>query len=252
MKKLTILLMTFTICSSSFGQPKTSIEISLVDRYDKHADYISNFAGRAYNDTNRLYGFSHGISGIFRKNITKSNCLYLGIGYYQLTIDKIRGPMPFNIPGTRTARNINYRDPGGTDLLYSTTQYRYNDIAFTLGFDKEIQLKNHFKFDIAAEAIGYKTFSQKYRIGYSSKYYITHNNKPLEFGININAGIVKEYRSFYLRPSIIIPIYQNLKGDKVFYEDPKMNIPKWFNGFGLSLKIGKYISADRQGSIQQG
>ena len=243
--------MTFTICSSSFGQAKKSIEISLLGRYDKHADYVSNFAGRVYNDTNKLYGFSYGINAIVRKNISKSNFLYFGIGYYQLRIDKIRGPIPFNIPGTRTARNINYRDPEGTDLLYSTTQYHYNDIAFTLGFDKEIQLKKHFKFDIAAEAIGYKTFSQKYRIGYSSKYYTTHNNKPLEFGININAGIVKEYRSFYLRPSIIIPIYQNLKGDKVFYEDPKMNISKWFSGFGLSLKIGKYISADRQGRKQQ-
>jgi hypothetical protein len=158
MKKLTILLMTFTICSSSFGQTKKSIEISLLERHDKHADYVSNFAGRAYNDTNKLFGFSYGISGIFRKNISKSNFLYLGIGYYRLTIDKIRGRMPFNIPGTRTARNINYRDPQGTDLLYSTSQYHYNDIAFTLGLDKEIQLKKHFKFDIAAEAIGYKTF----------------------------------------------------------------------------------------------
>jgi hypothetical protein len=197
-----------------------------------------------------LYGFSYGINGIVRKNISKSNFFYLGIGYYQLRIDKIRGPIPFNIPGTRTVRNISYRDPEGTDLLYSTSQYHYNDIAFTLGLDKELKLKKDFKFDIAAEVIGYRTFSQKYRLMNDSKYYTTNNNKPLEFGININAGIVKEYEGFYLRPSIIIPIYQNLKGDKVFYEDPKMNISKWFNGFGLSLKVGKYISANRQGSIQ--
>lgn len=236
--------MTLTICSSSFGQTKTSIEVSLLGRYDKHADYVSNFAGRVYNDTNRLYGFSYGINGIVRKSISKSNFLYFGIGYYQLRIDKIRGPIPFNIPGTRTGRNINYRDPEGTALLYSTSQYHYNDIAFTVGLDKELQLKKDFKLDIAAEAIGYKTFSQKYRLMNGSKYYTTHNNKPLAFGININAGIVREYRNFYLKPSIIIPIYQNLKGDKVFYEDPKMNISKWFNGFGVSLKVGKRISTE--------
>jgi hypothetical protein len=74
-----------------------------------------------------------------------------------------------------------------------------------------------------------------------SKHYITHNYKPLEVGVNMNPGIIKEYKKFYLRPSLIIPVYQNLKGDKVFYEDRDMNIPKWFNGVGLSLKIGKFF-----------
>lgn len=240
MTRLIILLITFTIGSSSFAQSKKSIEISLLGRPDKY-DYVSNFAGRAYNDTNCLHGFSYGINGIFRKNISKSSFLYLGIGYYRLTIDKVRGPMPFNIPGTRTSRNMNYRDPEQTALLYSTPQYHYNDIAFTLGLEKELQLKKDFKFDIAAEVIGYTTFSQRYRIGYSEKYYTTHNSKPVEFGINLHAGFVKEYRSFYLKPSVIVPIYQNLQGDKVFYEDPKMNVSEWFNGFGVSLKIGKYI-----------
>jgi len=75
----------------------------------------------------------------------------------------------------------------------------------------------------------------------SSKFYSPHNNQPLEFGANINAGFIKEYKKFYLRPSLIIPIYQNLKGDKVFRENQNMNISKWFNGIGVSLKIGKYF-----------
>jgi len=240
MTRLTFLLSTLTICVSSFGQTKQSIEISFIGRYDRHANYVSTFAGRAYNDTNKICGFSYGINGFFRRRISKSSAVYLGVGYYQVGVDKIRGSMPFNSPGTRTARNIDY-DDGMTNLLYSTSQYQYNNVAITFGLDKKFQLKRNFKFDIAAELIGYKTFSQKYRLMNGPKYYKTHNNKPWELGININAGIIKEYRKFYVRPSFIIPIYQNLKGDRVFYEEPKMNISKWFNGFGLSLKIGKHI-----------
>ena len=54
---------------------------------------------------------------------------------------------------------------------------------------------------------------------------------------------MKEFKTFYLRPAFIIPIYQNLKVDKEFLENPKMNINKWFNGFGLSIKIGKYLKS---------
>jgi len=57
----------------------------------------------------------------------------------------------------------------------------------------------------------------------------------------MNFGILKEYKKFYIRPSIIVPIFQNIKGDIVFYEDPKMNISNWFSGIGLSLKFGKYF-----------
>lgn len=240
MPKLTSLLFILFVCSTSFGQSKKGLEISFIGRYDRHANYVSNFAGRVYNDTNRLCGTSYGVNGIFRRQFTKRYSVYIGIGFYQLRVDKIRGPIPFNIPGTRTARNIDY-DDGMTNLLYSTSQYHYNNLAITFGLDKEFLRRKNFRFDIAGEVIGYKTLSQKYRLMKGSKYYMTHNNKPLEIGININPGFIKEYRKFYLRPSLIIPLYQNLKGDKVFYEDPNMNSSKWFNGIGLSLKIGKHL-----------
>lgn len=240
MLKLKAVLFTFFICSTSFGQTKKSLEVSFIGRHDRHANYVSNFAGRSYNDTNKLYGTSYGVNGVFRRRITKTYSVYVGIGFYQLRVDKIRGPIPFNIPGTRTARNIDY-DDGMTNLLYSTSQYHYNNLAITIGFDKEFLTKRKIKFDIAGEIIGYKTLSQKYRLMNGSKHYMSHNNKPFELGVNINPGFIKEYRKFYLRPSLIIPVYQNLKGDKVFYENPKMNISKWFNGIGISLKIGKHF-----------
>ena len=240
MNKLFSLLIGIFIFSTTYGQNNTSFEISMVGRYDVHGKYVSNFAGRVYNDTNKISGISYGASGIIRRKIFKSYFLSIGVGYYQLSVDKIKGNLPFNIPGTRTARNIDY-DDGMTNLLYSTSQYRYNNLAITLALDKEFLIKKSFKFIIAAEVIGYKSISQKYRLLSGSNFYKTTNNKPLELGVNINLGVLKEYKKFYFRPSLIVPIYQKLKGDRVFFEDPEINISKWFSGIGLSLKIGKYF-----------
>ena len=216
-----------------------SIEISFIGRYDKHANYVSNFAGRVYNDTNKLYGFSYGVMGIFRRHISKTYSVSIGLGYYQLRVDKIRGNLPFNIPGVRTGRNINY-DDGVTNLLYGTSKYHYNNLAFLLSVDKFIQIKKSLLLDISPELLAYYSISQKYELS-KDRHWKTNNSKPLEFGFNINVGILREYHAFYLRPSLIIPIYQTIKGDIVFYEDSKMNISKWFNGIGLTLKIGKYF-----------
>ena len=225
---------------SASGQNKKSIEFSLIGKYDRHADYVSNFAGRAYYDTNKLYGMSFGANITYRQKLTKSISASLSIGYYRLGIDKIRGSMPFNIPGTRTSRNIDYYD-GMTRLLYSTSKYHYNNLAVTVGLSKTVPLNNRLYLDFGVEGIGYYSFSQRYRLFDGPGYYSTTNSKPLEFGANATFGILREYKKFYIRPALLVPIYQSLKGDKVFYEDRNMSISKWFNGIGLTLRIGKYI-----------
>jgi hypothetical protein len=239
MLKLFSLLAGLFVSSVLFGQKLKSIEISLIGRTDIHGNYASNFGGRAYNDTNKISGVSFGVSGLFRHQIARSWSIAIGIGYYRLKVDKVRGNMPFNGPGVRTARSINY-DDGVSNLAYGTSKYYYNDLAFTISIDKSFKISDNLSFDCSPEWVGYYSLSQNYTLS-NDKHWKTTNNKPLEYGVNVNLGIVREYKHFYLRPSIIIPVYQNLKGDVVFYEDTKMNISKWFSGVGLSLKIGKYI-----------
>jgi hypothetical protein len=240
MPKLFFSLIAVVLTIITSGQSKKAIELSLLTRYDQHANYVSNFAGRAHNDTYKLYGTSYGINALYRQYITKSYSVYVGAGYYRLAIDKIRGPLPLGIPGTRTARNIDY-DDGITKLLYSTSEYYYNDIAFTVGMSKTLMINDRLHFDLAAEGVGLQTFSQRYGLFDGSRKYTTQNTKPLELGINVTAGFVKEFNKFYVRPALLIPVYQNLKGDKVFYESKDMNISKWFHGVGLTFKVGKYI-----------
>jgi hypothetical protein len=240
MLKANLLFLSILIFISAIGQNKRSIEFSFIGKYDRHADYVSNFAGRVYNDTNKLYGKSFGANIIYRQNLTKTVSVFLGVGYYRLGIDRIKGSTPFNIPGGRTNRSIDYFD-GISNLLYATSKYHYNNLAVTAGLSKTSLLKNNFYLDFSIEGISYYTFSQRYQLLNGRRYYSTNNTKPLEFGVNATFGILKEYKKIYIRPSLLIPIYQNLKGDKVFYERRDMNISKWFNGIGVTFRIGKYI-----------
>jgi hypothetical protein len=68
-----------------------------------------------------------------------------------------------------------------------------------------------------------------------------NNNKPWEFGANATVGLLREYNKFYIRPAVVVPIYQSLKGDKAFHEDRHMTIRKWLNGGGLAVRVGRYI-----------
>jgi len=69
MIKISLLSLILLFFLASFGQRKSSIEVSILGRYDRHANYVSNFAGRAYNDTNKLYGTSYGINIGFRRQV---------------------------------------------------------------------------------------------------------------------------------------------------------------------------------------
>jgi hypothetical protein len=240
MRTVSLLFLSILLHSLVSAQKKKAIELSIIGRYDQHGNYISNFANRAYNDTTKLYGTSYGANIIYRHHFTRTVSAYIGVGYYKLGIDKIKGSMPFNSPGIRTSRNIDY-DDGVTNLLYGTSTYHYNNIAGTLGVNKTFLLRNSLFLDLGLEGVCYSTTSQQYELLDGRKLYSTKNSKPLEWGVNMTWGILKEFKKIYIRPAVLVPVYQNLKGDRVFYEEKKMNITKWFGGIGGVVRIGRYI-----------
>jgi hypothetical protein len=237
LKPLLLLLSVIFFLASS--AQKKSVEVSVLGRYDQHADYVSNFAGRVYDDSYRLYGKSYGINIGYRKQVRRTLFTSISIGYYKLGIDKIEGASHFSTAGTRTSRSINNSDDDSTKLLYSTSKYHYNNIALTFGLSKVFSL-NTLQLEAGVEGMGYYNFSQRYRL-MNNYNYSTRNPKPLEFGVNATLGVLKEYDKFYIRPALIIPVYQNLKGDKAFTENRDLNIPKWFNGIGAVIRVGKYL-----------
>lgn len=238
MRKL--LLSFFCIASLwTYAQDKNgkSIEASLLARWDKHAHYTTRFGNRSYSEEVQLAGLSFGGNIAYRYQLGRNLYTRAALGIYRLRIDQVRNTSRF---GTATVRNIDYQSPDSTKPLYSTGKYHYNNLSFSVGVQGVFPLKQNLQFTTGADLVYYYTFSQKYHMSWNKIYKPTHA-RTLGFGLNTQAGILKEFERFYIQPQIIIPVYQQLRGDKVFGEDESMAIPKWFNGVGALITVGKYL-----------
>lgn len=241
MCKLVLITATLLLSTVVYGQRNSSLELDLVGRYDKHADYTTRFGDRSYTNDTKLWGKSFGVNVNFVRSLHKHLTGKVGIGYYSLGIDKIRQTTPFNI--IATGRNINYRHPSGILPLFSTKKYHYDNLSFTLGLAYEKPIAKKVDLLIGGDVNYFCTFSQLYHITYEDIRYRTNNSRNLGFAANIFLGLLRRFQKdkYYLSPKIVVPIYQQLHGDEAFEEDQSVTMQKWFNGLGISLAIGKYL-----------
>jgi len=241
MWKLLLISATLLLSTVVFGQIHSSVELDLVGRYDKHADYTTRFGDRSYTNDTKLWGKSFGFSVNYIRSLHKHLDGKIGIGYYNLGIDKIRQTTPFNI--IATGRNINYRHPSGILPLFATKKYHYDNLSFTLGLAYDKPIAKKVDLLIGGDFNYLYTFSQLYHITYDDIRYRTNNGRSLGFVVNSYIGLLQKFHTgkYYLSPKIIIPIYQQLQGDEAFGEDQSVKMQKSFNGVGLSLVIGKYL-----------
>lgn len=223
------------------GQKRKSIEVDAIVRYDKHADYTTRYFDRTYTNETKLWGVSCGANINFLQPLTDRLKLKIGVGYYKLVVDKVRQSTRVNT--LSPARTINYNHPTGIEPLFATDYYYYNNLALTGGLAYEGKIKKQWNYNAGGEFTYLYTFSQLYNIKYDNSKYRTHNGKTLGFGVNTYLGIIRRFHNdrYYINPKIIIPIYQELRGDQVFGEDKKVKMDKWFNGAGVLFTIGKYL-----------
>lgn len=236
MRTLITIGFIFFVNSAIAQESKNSIEISVLGRYDKHAEYDTRYDNRVRIDHTKLYGFSQGFNLSYRRKNKQGFYLKAGLGYYKLAIDKIRQTGFLNM--TINSRNIDFVPRRADKVQYSTSHYYYNTLQFSAGLEKDFSLRKDFNLVLGADYLHYYTFSQKYFI--ADTYYKPHNNGSLGNGVIAQAGFTKQSKEYYFGPKIIIPIYQKLKTDKLFLEDVPSMI-KWFNGVGISFTIGKYF-----------
>jgi hypothetical protein len=241
MLRIILLFLTLSVVSFVQGQKKKSVELDFIGRYDKHTDYTTRFYDRTYTNNTKLWGYSYGANLNFLQPLTQKLKLKIGAGYYQLGVDKIEQTTRVNT--IAPARTIDYNHPTGIQPLFATDYYKYHNLALTSGIIYEQKLKGKWNYCIGADFSYLYTFSQLYNITYDKSKYQTHNGKTLSFGVNSYLGVVRRFRSdkYYINPKIIIPVYQQLRGDQVFGEDNSIKMKKWLNGIGLSLSIGKYF-----------
>jgi len=127
--------------------------------------------------------------------------------------------------------------------LFSTSKYHYDNFHMSLGFFYQKDYSKKAAIIIGADFNGLYTFSQLYHINYDQIKYRTNHSRILGYSVNTYFGFEKKLntRNYYLSPKILIPIYQNLRGDKAFEEDPELTMEKWLRGMGLTITIGKYF-----------
>jgi hypothetical protein len=238
------LLFAFTLLQLSFtaiGQANRSIDISLLTRYDKHADFTTRFGNRSYTNDIKLWGVSYGLNFNYLYPIIKGLKLSAGAGYYRLGINKIKGTTPWS--RDVSSRSIDYTHPLGIDPNFYTDKYHYNTFSLAAGLNYEHRLSDKATLTISADYTYLYTFSQSYRITYDQSKYKTTYAKSLGFGVNGYVGLLRKISNdqYYVNPKIILPVYQQLKGDKIFLENEDVRMNKWFNGAGLSMTFGKYL-----------
>lgn len=222
----------------SYGQrpARQALEATVLTRWDKHADYTTRFGNRTYAEGTQLAGLSYGIGLAYRFHPIKGLRTKIGLGYYQLRVDKVRQT---TLWGIATARSTTY-DDGQTNLLYSAQKYHYNALQFSAGLESAVQLKPSLSIVTGIDINYYYTFTQSYKLNKNTTYRPTQSY-PLGMGVNAQFGIQKQLGAIYLQPQVVLPIYQRLKGDEVFGEEKSLRISKWFNGIGVSFSFGKYF-----------
>lgn len=241
MQKLFLLLLLGSLAQFGKGQNKASLELSTCSRYDQHADYTSRYGDRTYTNAMQLWGLSYGLSLSCLVPINKWLKLKAGAAYYQLGIDKVRSSSPWgeDIP----TRTIDYNHPTGIQPVFHTDQYHYNNLVGSLGLSYEQPLNEKVALNFGVDYNYYYTFSQRYRITYDNAVFKTNNTRPLGFGVQAYVGLIKQIKpnKYYVNPALLIPVYQQLKGDQVFLEDNSLTLQKWFKGLGLCIAVGKYF-----------
>ena len=226
------------IAHTLFAQP--AIEVELLSRYDRHAKYTSRYFDRSYTNDITLSGISSGFNVKYVTPILKNLSANFGIGYYRLGVNNVSFTTRFGRPNSRT---IAYRHPQGIQPGFSSDKYFYNNLALTLGTSFNMQSKK-ISYLAGADVQLHYSISQQYHIDWGDGLkYKTSHGRPLGFGVNTYVAIVKPVNKnkYYISPKIIIPLFQRIKGDRVFGEDESLKIDKWFSGYGFSISIGKYL-----------
>jgi hypothetical protein len=233
---------SFTIAAnSSIGQNKKSVEIDVLGRFDKHANYTTRYFNRSYTNDTELWGKSIGINVNYIHPIGRNLKLKSGLGYYKLSVDKIRQTTPFGY--ISKGRAINYPAPDGNTFGYGTSKYHYNCLDITGGITYINKFYRGWNYSINVDLIYLYTFSQAYNVSGDIKYRANHG-RTLGWGINSGMGLIRKFSQdkYYINPRIIVPVFQNLKGDIMFGETSGTKMQKWFNGMGFSLAFGLYLN----------
>lgn len=220
------------IANYSFGQnPLSQIEINPYISWEKYPSFIYP-TNSVMNTTVRLKGVNWGLQTAIKFPIKNKFFAKFGLGYHKYSFNYIKAYT--RLFGTQNSREIHY--PGGSSTFgYSTNKYWYNTLSATIGIEKLFDIKKNWVIISGLNITNYYTFSQRY-ILFSNIKYRKSDSHYFGFSTNIYTGVQKKFGKINIGPTILLPIYDTWKKDKVFPEEENSKSRnKWFRGFGVGL-----------------
>ena len=229
--------MSISATSQSFGSK--SLELSFQLRHEIQGSFITQYGTLPYTTDLKFSGTSIGAELGYKVLLKKSWYLTPSIGYYKFAVDKIVNKSNPSFPfGTRNYRAIDYH-PDSTPFGYSTQKYHYNNLLLGIALGKEFILHANYRFTGDMVFYYLLNYSQKYHVGQVEYFASTKNT--LGYLVTGRIGINKDFSKFYIGANFLLPLYKQIKKDKILFDNPNEKFAKWFGGYGFSLKIGKYL-----------
>lgn len=238
MMRLFLLFPFFMISNFALAQEQTrQLEIFPFIRQDKYPQFSYVLNGRPSTDYVNIKGTSFGVSVYYKIPITKSVLLKAGTGFYEYSFDKINKNN--TLFGHADARDIGFISP--YYISFYTNGYRYNTITANIGIEKIFKPLRNMEIVTGANLNNYFAFSEYYHLSYNPGGGLDYrqNNKGY-FGssFNLNICILKRFQKLRVGPSVIIPVFDLWKMDKIFPEETNFGSRnKWMNGIGLGISI---------------
>ena len=216
-----------------------SLEVTMLGRYDQHADYATRFGNRSYTNHTRLEGVSYGLGMGYTRYLSRYLYARAGFGLYQLRVGKIwqMTPWGWTVPSRATV----YQAPDLTKPLYSTRHYYYLAHSLSVGVGAVIPFSERTLLTVGGEALYYHAFFQRYQLNFKNTVYKSYRFQRLGMGVNADVGLQQQMGKFYIHPKLVVPIYQVLMGDEFLGEERHEQLSKQFRGGGVAINVGKYF-----------
>jgi len=202
---------------------------------------FNNSIGIYYSGGNRKEptgkATSYGINCTFQRTVHKKIFLIAGAGYFRQSFHIAR---PFYFDG----------DPG-TNLLYSTKRYYYDNIHWLLGIGYYLNLNKETRARGSGSYNSFESFRQYYepiRLTNTAQKPNEIDKQKMKIGssINLSVGIEKDIKTkLTVGLDVVMPIFSNWKNDEIFikydYSNDSQKIAENRFSIGISFSCKYYF-----------
>lgn len=242
MKKYTLISIITLVVNFSTAQNKNrQVEIKPYFRWDTYPQFTDAINSISTYKID-VKGISWGVSAAYKVSLKKDLLFKVGFGFFKYSFNKIEST--HRSFGKGYERVIDY--PTTLSIILGTDKYWYNTVNLNFGIEKIFDLKKNLLLTSGITINNYFTFSQHYHLPVDNSFippalqiennYKTGNSRYFGLGTEFHIGILKKIGKLSFGPSLIIPINDTWKQDKIFPTEINSDSRrKWFRGIGAGI-----------------